>query len=519
MGLVSPCPVNLDMIVKNRLPMRYLFGLSLLLNTVRAEPSVVSNVFVLDTQIPVSTVDSNVFVMDSRPGWGSKSGSVASGNFVLDTGTSGNTPFWVEGPSTIASGEFVPYRCFMQHSSGQVVEVTFTSALSFVESLNSLPAGTGIGGMSLLAGDVIQPYSLNIRAIVRRPDAQVASAPFEVTIVPKPLTASASGGATLTGTNTYQVTLESSASGGVAPYTFTWDTNGDGTFGDLNGANSSLTETSTGGSKSYVVKVTDGLGATTTANAIVQFFKPLAPDQPERPEPPPRNDPPSMLDADSVSCGNQTGSEDLDPAKKDNGLIVVTHGMRETTSPELPNWWLRNLATAICGDLSVNPPNVVYYNWAYDSSPTESERLSMKVKVFVLRQAMRAAVRAAVTSVSHGTVPQLAINLIIEEIESGIYDEVLIDALLIRGVARDVHGKLLAEWVNQEVIAGNINPHSPIHMIGHSAGGFVVGEAAYVLGRQPSPIIVDRVTMLDTPEPWAAHTVALPGETSSRSLK
>jgi hypothetical protein len=58
-------------------------------------------------------------------------------------------------------------------------------------------------------------------------------------------------------------------------------------------------------------------------------------------------------------------------------------------------------------------------------------------------------------------------------------------------------------------VAGDIDPQAPIHLIGHSAGGFVVGEAGHLLTYAPSPfrhaLDAIQVTFLDTPLPWDYH--------------
>lgn len=68
------------------------------------------------------------------------------------------------------------------------------------------------------------------------------------------------------------------------------------------------------------------------------------------------------------------------------------------------------------------------------------------------------------------------------------------------------HGSHLANWLQAQADAGLIDPSAPLHLIGHSAGGFVMGQA----GCDLSPAIkVDRVTLLDTPLPVNAHISGL----------
>lgn len=72
-------------------------------------------------------------------------------------------------------------------------------------------------------------------------------------------------------------------------------------------------------------------------------------------------------------------------------------------------------------------------------------------------------------------------------------------------------GQQLANWIYLNSSFGStpqIDKAKPIHLIGHSAGGFVVGEAATFL-KHPSTgnaqVMVDRVTMLDTPFVKRSH--------------
>ena len=60
------------------------------------------------------------------------------------------------------------------------------------------------------------------------------------------------------------------------------------------------------------------------------------------------------------------------------------------------------------------------------------------------------------------------------------------------------HGLVLSDWIRQQIGLGYINTNKPVQMVGHSAGGFVVGECAFSLKNQ---IATNQVTMLDTPFP------------------
>ena len=69
-------------------------------------------------------------------------------------------------------------------------------------------------------------------------------------------------------------------------------------------------------------------------------------------------------------------------------------------------------------------------------------------------------------------------------------------------------GRRLSDWILSQT-GGNqphIDPLKPIHFIGHSAGGFCMGEAATRL--KDRNVVVDRVTILDTPVPIYQHIIA-----------
>jgi hypothetical protein len=87
-----------------------------------------------------------------------------------------------------------------------------------------------------------------------------------------------------------------------------------------------------------------------------------------------------------------------------------------------------------------------------------------------------------------------------------------VDIKFIQDIALN-YGVLLGEWIHDSSMSGHVDVAAPIHLIGHSAGGFVVGEAALSLSLRSEPVDVDLVTMLDTPLPWLAHVSVLPDPT------
>ncbi len=86
------------------------------------------------------------------------------------------------------------------------------------------------------------------------------------------------------------------------------------------------------------------------------------------------------------------------------------------------------------------------------------------------------------------------------------------DVQLIRKYG-EVNGMMLAERLLREFQLGKIGQSTPIHLIGHSAGGFVAGECAFRLEKAKFTNL--QVTMLDTPAPFPKH-LNKPGWRSER---
>ena len=188
-----------------------------------------------------------------------------------------------------------------------------------------------------------------------------------------------------------------------------------------------------------------------------------------------------------VSFLNPSGNPTVpDPAKKNNGVIVLTHGLR--SYPEAT--WILNLAREIETKLAgPGQPNILIFGWGEDANPgdlygTEPERLqtvasSIGLSAAVLRQIFP---------------------------DSTARTDFLFDVLTIREVAKNKGRSSLAKWFREEEGFGNIAKAAPIHLIGHSAGGFVMGECYRELKK--SGFNIRRVTMLDTPFAEKAHVDA-----------
>ncbi|MGC9451981.1 MAG: alpha/beta fold hydrolase [Oceanipulchritudo sp.] len=170
---------------------------------------------------------------------------------------------------------------------------------------------------------------------------------------------------------------------------------------------------------------------------------------------------------------NSTGYEaaTLVPGR---GLIVITHGLWSSGS----SWWVRQLAQAIEGELSgPSAPNVVIFDWG-DRGSTPREYYSYEETVEELAS-------------EGGFMPSLMSGVLSSDIIAGLFD-----LREIRPVALQVGRNILARWIREQQQAQLISTDTTIHLIGHSAGGFVVGECYRKLQNEFN---IQRVTMLDTP--------------------
>lgn len=174
------------------------------------------------------------------------------------------------------------------------------------------------------------------------------------------------------------------------------------------------------------------------------------------------------------------------PERIPNGLIVLTHGLRGSEY----SWWLKNLARKIEDRLTAEGkplPNIVIFGWADDASPAESNTTTTEKLATVLRLWRSASSAEQKILATSPFLADFAYNL-----------------LLIKPMAKDVGRRGLSEWLQSQIVAGNVSPTAPIHLIGHSAGGFVMGQC-YLENRN---LNIRRVTLLDTPFPEDSHEEA-----------
>lgn len=228
------------------------------------------------------------------------------------------------------------------------------------------------------------------------------------------------------------------------------------------------------GSIRLKVVVTDGLGRTGTDTRLVSLQRPAL------------NEPGQKFRASQptgVKIQNgEGGLFDFDATRTSHGLIVLVHGMRSGPNEQ----WIKDLANAIddnLQDASKPLPNIAIFGWEQGAKPHDIVQTDMNDLAKELKMD-----------------PSLLTDV-------PVVGPFLYDIKQIKGNSTAYSIKL-AQWVKDEEALGHINFEKPIHFIGHSAGGFVVGGGAYWL-KKWNTVNVTQVTMLDTPLPFAEDLTTL----------
>lgn len=250
------------------------------------------------------------------------------------------------------------------------------------------------------------------------------------------------------------ITFEAVVSNANGTLSYAWDLDGDGT-NDNAFTQTASASYSSDETRKVSVEISDD-DKTASASLWVATGKACLPNEPAvNPVP----------DPDGGKCLNIDGETPIDfyESQKANGFVMIVHGMRSSSAAG----WVREMGSGIQDQLALDgPPNICLYDWEDWANPSK------------------------------------------------LNNDIVLDILQIKPAGR-IHGERVAEWIDQQIKAGNIDPAAPIHLIGHSAGGFVVGEAGYLLTTRQFPeyfppefdvyyhddIESLQVTMLDTPYP------------------
>lgn len=448
-----------------------------------------SPVFALDTRDSNSThvAESGVFALDTRLIDGlSDDGN--SGTFVLDTRALTPSGLVIVGPSVCPSGASVTFQAKLQFGTSQedVTALAVWSATGAPLQRTGLER-TIVSGNRLLAG-LLAPWGEKVflTASYRFANGQIASNTQEVTIGDDDTLPVGLSNPRLTylrpeGTNVVW-RIEATAYGQAVTTpgaVLNWFLDGQA----LNVHTSDITREITGPPATHILKVTgaDTLGRSGEDERSFTL---------SRPDP---NEPGEKYPAhamEGVTFQDYDGSAfEFDAAKIPNGLVVLAHGLQGSPNDE----WIQDMSLAIQSRMADEgkPPNVVIYGWEDGADPSryygdlaDPDFLERLIKI------------------DHAVVATL--------LPFGV-GEFLNDITAIKPHG-EAYGITLADWIKTEIDLEHIDPSKPMHLIGHSAGGFVVGAAALSLENWNAATI-SQVTMLDTPLPYLSHLTTLSSTT------
>ena len=373
----------------------------------------------------------------------------------------------VDGPSNVTAGSVTPFASVVSSPGWGSIDISY---LCDWELVGENAGGSHMLGCQLNAGYPSAASTVQIRASYTRPEGRVTSDPFMVTIAQGMVvqiedpTVQSDGAA-------WVLSVQSKVTGGSGALAYEWFFDEVAIEGEYSGSLSLVSVTGMAGSRLLRLAVTDDEG-TAHSSLWVTFNRPSVPGEP-----------PVGYPAVDMAEGNMLsqngGAFAFDPSRSSNGLIVITHGLwSEGNTP-----WLTSTASAIeerLADEGRPLPSIAIYDWQDGSDASTYAGIDNWTDW-----------RWWVDAASLGL--------------SGF----LTDIVVIKPIAEQ-RGVELANWVYENIGRGYISSSSPIHLIGHSAGGFVVGECATVLKQPGVGIHIDRVTMLDTPIPTREHFTVYP---------
>lgn len=410
-------------------------------------------------------------------------GSGLSNPTTVDTRTLTMTQLTVAGPTSFPWGSEGAYTATLQFKGAAAQDVTAQCQWS----VSGGPAITNWWEQPSMSGNILEPkvaspIPLLVTASVTRSTGRITTAPMSVTVTESNgmnvgivlLNPSWNGPAYVrtTGSNfTWRLVAQAYGLAADKPgVTFQWFLDGQPLA-----TGRTLDQEITGMTGARQLR----LLATDTPTRTGQAFRTLVFNPP-----PWTSEPTALIPAVDPYFGevlNENGNPfAFDPLRTPNGLIVVTHGLYEKGNAA----WLLQMAKSMRERLTAagKPlPNIVVFGWGNLSDPTEYWGFDA-ARDKAIQQAKSALVGLPiiVTSLTVGTVA---------------------DLLLVRPHGQS-EGQELADWIRTEIGNGHIAAGQKIHLIGHSAGGFVVGECGWQIRDLCSDL---RVTMLDTPFPFFNH--------------
>lgn len=349
----------------------------------------------------------------------------------------------ITGDDVIPPSTLKQYTCTAFFAAGPSADVSAIAQWKIVDS--TPPRGTVLTGNTLFMGSLATEYAVVLQATFSHQASGFTKvARKRITVRPGFWV---TFGHTkefhdpLIGTKHWDVTFTADSGGPNGAATlYEWGVNTDGVFNDGNGR-TIIKELARRKTHLIGVQATDSTGATT----IRQAFLTLPSDEGTLVAEGPASDiaPGSFRNVDGTPFVPNVDGVNV-------GLIVLAHGLNSSSET-----WAQGMGQAITNRFGGQSPNVCLFDWHEMADPSRFN-------------------------------PR-AISDMLED-----FSKIQPYAL--------ANGRILASWLRDQIAAGNVRADRPIHLIGHSAGGFVAGECAVTLGS-----VVSQVTMLDTPFPVGTH--------------
>jgi hypothetical protein len=399
----------------------------------------------------------------------------------------------VQGSANVSAGSTTSYTCVATFADTTTADVS--NQVTWIVSGG--PSGTRMSGSTLAAGSgaasmAYLTASLATSAgVISKTVAVAIGTGLAVNITAVTATYQSGTGSSLT----YQLQATATVKGGSGSITTAWKINNT----TLTGASTSLDAgiTATPGSYDVTVTVTDGGGA--TAAATMSVLLPKAAQANEK------------FPKVSVTVGHSGTlyAKDaatplfIDPERKNNGLIVIIHGMDNQVTTDYADAWMKKMADAIQEKLGIQAPNIALYDWHEDADTANLPISAIKTASSEFAQTVWP------PEAPFGKKILAATSVLGAGEGAGLIDiagtsAIPINLLALRPKA-GLHGNGLADYIHLQILAGKVNPGAPIHLIGHSAGGFVASNCGKALLDDEtlrSQLLMPtklQVTTLDTP--------------------
>lgn len=420
----------------------------------------ISSSFELETRIPPGSVEafSKTFSADTR--YRGNSGSATSPGFGINTVQSTLDRVEITGcPTTLNAGANATLHATAFFANGNALDVSPNCVWSVTRSTGGVSFGDSQQNVLSVSPDA-PAQTVFVDAQYRFPSGLRGSEKVQIQVCEAFRMSVAS-----TYVTTYLTVPKPHAGydfhadtrgphGPALDANIRWDFDNDGDFNDGQGASASHMFLF---GKTYLigVKAVDAAAATNTVYFYLTVNAQSATEDALACKP--------AVDITSGNLLNPQGDPTTpDAARAHKGLVVLTHGLNNTGRQE----WLSDMAYAVGNRVGGEGANLCIFDWGEMADPTRYN--------------------TAAARTMDGQSKALWLD----------------DIIRIKPYGK-AQGAVLANAIENWRMAGFVDLTKPLHLIGHSAGGFVMGECGTILRKLGYSNV--QVTMLDTPQPYLEH--------------